>query len=46
MSIERFPRATFATLDGCGHLIAPAKRDLFRSVVAIGWTAWNSRGTE
>jgi hypothetical protein len=34
MSIERFPRATFATLDGCGHLIAPAKRDLFRSLVA------------
>ena len=34
MSIERFPRATFATLDGCGHYIAPAKRDLFRSLVA------------
>jgi pimeloyl-ACP methyl ester carboxylesterase len=33
-SIEHFPRATFATLDGCGHLIAPAKRDLFRSLVA------------
>lgn len=36
ISIERFPRATFATLDGCGHLIAPAKRDLFRSLV-IDW---------
>ena len=36
ISIERFPRATFATLDGCGHLIAPAKRDLFRALV-VDW---------
>lgn len=36
MSVERFPRATFATLDGCGHFIAPAKRELFRSLV-IDW---------
>lgn len=35
-SIERFPRATFAVLDGCGHLIAPAKRELFRSLV-VDW---------
>lgn len=35
-SVEHFPRATFATLDGCGHFIAPAKRDLFRSLI-IDW---------
>ncbi|MDI3336967.1 alpha/beta hydrolase [Defluviimonas aestuarii] len=36
MSVERFPRATFAVLDGCGHFIAPARRDLFRSLI-IDW---------
>ncbi len=36
MSVENFPRATFATLDGCGHFIAPANRELFRALV-VDW---------
>lgn len=34
MSIESYPRATFATLDGCGHLIGPARRRVFVALVA------------